>query len=116
MDNSGQNNSGHKGVLSKVAQHERELLAKVREAELAAQRTIDSAKQEAARIAAEAEKTLNEEIDSMRRASEDKRGIERESIMNAAQQQVATGRSKAEAHLDAATREVVALILPGGTS
>lgn len=114
MDNSGQNNSGHKGVLSKIAQRERELLAKVREAEIAARRTIDSAQQEATRIAMAAEKALSEEIDSMRRASEDKRTIERESIMRAAQQQVAAGRGKAETHLDEATREVVRLILPGG--
>jgi len=116
VDNSGQNSSGHKGVLSKVAQHERELLTKVQDAESAAQRTVDSARQEAARIATAAEKALNEEIDSMRRASEDKRGIERESILRAAQQQVAAGRSKAEAHLDQATKEVVGLILPGGQS
>ncbi len=116
VDNSGQNNSGHKGVLSKVAEHERALLAKVKEAETAARRTVDSARHEAARIAAEAEKALGDEIDSMRRASEDKRAIERESIMKAAQQKVAAARGKAETHLDAATREVVALILPGGTS
>jgi len=52
----------------------------------------------------------------MRRASEDKRAVERETIMKAAKQEVAEGRSKAETHLDAAAREVVALILPGGTS
>ncbi len=115
MDNSGQNTSGHQGVLSEIAQHERGLLAKVQEAESAARRTIESARKEAARVAVEAEKALNEEIDSMRRASEDKRAIERDSIMKAAQQQVAAARSKAETHLDAAANEVVALILPGGT-
>lgn len=115
MDNSGQNSANHQGVLNKVAQHERELLAKVQEAETAAKRTIDSAQQEAVRIASAAEKALNEEIDSMRRASEDKRAIERDSIMKAAQQHVAAGRSKAEVHLDAATKEVVGLILPGGS-
>jgi vacuolar-type H+-ATPase subunit H len=116
VDNSGQNNSGHQGVLSQVAQHERELLAKVQEAEAAAQRTVDSARQEADRIATGAEKALNDEIDSMRRASEDKRAIERESIMKATQQEVAAARSKAEAHLDVAAKEVVELILPGGNS
>lgn len=116
MDNSGQNSSNPKGILSTVAQHERELLAKVQETEGAAQRTVDSAQQEAARIASAAEKVLIEEIESMRRASEDKRRMERESILQAAQQQVVQKRSQAEIHLDDATREVVGLVLPGGTT
>ena len=114
MDNSGQNNSGHQGVLSTVAQHERELLVKVQDAESAAQRTIDSARQEGVRPTAAVGKALNEEIESMRRASEDKRTIERESILQAAQRQVAAERSKAETHLDDATRVVIGLVLPGG--
>jgi vacuolar-type H+-ATPase subunit H len=113
VDHSGQNSFEHKGVLSKVAHRERELLAKVEEAEAAAQRSIESARREAAQIAANAEKALNEEIDSMRRASEDKRAMERDSILQAAHHELAKERAKAETHLDAAAREVVSLILPG---
>lgn len=116
MDNSGQNTVDHKGVLSAIAQRERELLAKVNEAEAAARRTVESARQEAISVASKAEAALADELDSMRRASLDKRAIERESILSAARQALDAERAKAEAHTDEAVREVVALVVPGNNS
>jgi vacuolar-type H+-ATPase subunit H len=116
MDNSGQNQSNHPSLLAEVAKYERELLAKVKQAEAGAKRTVDSALQQANKIHADGEKALNEEIDSMRRASEEKRNAERDRIVREAEQKLEAQRAQAESHVEAAAKEVVQLVLPGGAA
>ena len=100
-------------MLGAVVQHERELLSQLDDARAEARTVIDEAHLDAGRLEDEAQKSLSVEVAELQRAAEAAREQERQTLLAQAREKVEADRSQARSYMEAAVRDVVALVVPG---
>ncbi len=103
-------------ALEAVADCERELTARLAEAERQAEEIVKEAHMDATKAQREDEERLDVEAASLRREKEGLCEQELEAARGLSEEKLARLRSSAQEQSDAIVREVVALVLPGGGS
>ena len=103
-------------LLQRVAEHERSLLEGVAEARKAAQAVIDEARGKARALLDDDNAKLNAEVQAFRRDAEAARAASYQATVRAAETETAAAREYVKAHASEAARDVLTMILPGGSS
>lgn len=103
-------------LLQRVASHERSLLAGVADARKAAQAVIEEARGKARALLEEDNGGLGAEVQAFRREAESSRAASYEATVRAADAETAEAREYVKSHASDAARDVLTMILPGGSS
>lgn len=102
-------------LLQRVASHERALLAGVTDARKAAQSVIEEARAQARALREEDDRALSGEILAFRRDSEASRTAAYDETVRTADAQTAQDREHVKSHAADVAREVLDMIVPGGS-
>ena len=102
-------------LMQRIASHERSLLSRVAEARKAAQALAEEARAQARRLLEADERELALEAQRFRREADAARTAEYERTVRAAEAETEQDRAYVRAHVAEVAREVVGMILPGGS-
>ena len=99
-------------ALSTIAEHERRLLAQLAEADRQAEQIRAEARDEAARIRDDGERTLSEDLAELREEARHARLEERTAALTSADREAAQARAAMMAHAPEILRDLTALVVP----
>lgn len=98
--------------LQAVAQHEQELLSKISEAKIEAERIVSQARTDADSVLEERQKALDSEVARLRGEGASVRETERQAILAESEKRIAKVREDAAGRVSGTVDELVALVLP----
>lgn len=103
-----------KSIVSSVASHEQELLAKLETSTEEAREIVDQARANARTSQQDAESKLNDDMAAIRRQKDAAREAKLQATVSATEERLADVRTNAASQVDATAQEVLSLFLPKG--